>query len=300
MKASQFSILFTLILLLVSACNEAPNVAADEGSSDLVAESSGDVLHKGKPVDTDGDGYTDNKDNCPEIPNPSQSDADGDGIGDACDTGDPGGTDPGACAVKFDLTVGNGLVYSDGPGNNNDGVYRDGVDKVLVFTGSGGDGWRFDTNANMKPGSKNEKRYLGMSMAGVMDSNDGLISDITGVGNEDRLAVDARFGPQDLNLCGIQFGLTDSVSLGIGFASEKPEFPYGVSVHYGAGNCPLDGGGYEQSSRVAVTRTGTVAETGADTWRFEGSQACLKAGHPDDDAYSAIFDLPFIFELEAQ
>lgn len=39
------------------------------------------VLHP----DTDGDGVTDNIDNCPTVPNPAQDDFDGDDVGDACD-----------------------------------------------------------------------------------------------------------------------------------------------------------------------------------------------------------------------
>ena len=36
--------------------------------------------------DADGDGIADSNDNCPNAPNPTQTDTDGDGIGDACDT----------------------------------------------------------------------------------------------------------------------------------------------------------------------------------------------------------------------
>ncbi len=40
------------------------------------------------PTDLDGDGVTDDKDNCPEVANADQTDTDGDGQGDACDGDD--------------------------------------------------------------------------------------------------------------------------------------------------------------------------------------------------------------------
>lgn len=56
-----------------------PEDAGDEGTVEVV------------PGDVDGDGVSDDLDNCPGVWNPLQENCDGDGLGDRCDTGDEDG-----------------------------------------------------------------------------------------------------------------------------------------------------------------------------------------------------------------
>jgi hypothetical protein len=69
-------------------------------------------------LDTDGDGVNNNVDNCPNVANPTQADADADGLGDACDAVNAfAGL---VAAYGFNEGAGGSLI--DRSGNNNHGA----------------------------------------------------------------------------------------------------------------------------------------------------------------------------------
>ena len=62
----------------------------------------GDLCDEVEPEDSDGDGVADDEDNCPNVANPGQEDSDADGVGDACDEVAPEDSDGDGVADDVD------------------------------------------------------------------------------------------------------------------------------------------------------------------------------------------------------
>lgn len=102
-----------------------------------------------RPIDSDGDGILDTGDNCADASNPDQFDADGDGLGDACDpdrdgdgvaNDDDGAPDDAQLSADADQ---DGIDDARDPDDDNDGIPDD-VEKRLktnpLSSDSDGDG----------------------------------------------------------------------------------------------------------------------------------------------------------------
>ena len=93
--------------------------------------------------DADGDGVPDASDNCPSVPNPEQTNTDGDALGDACDpdddndtVGDGADNCPLASNPSQTNTDGDAMGDACDPDDDNDGV-ADGSDNCPIISNSG-------------------------------------------------------------------------------------------------------------------------------------------------------------------
>lgn len=73
---------------------------SNPGQEDADGDGVGDPCDSENPDDIDGDGLDNTQDNCPNIANPDQADGDGDNIGDACDTSGDVQLASGGCTLQ--------------------------------------------------------------------------------------------------------------------------------------------------------------------------------------------------------
>jgi hypothetical protein len=106
----------------VTSLSEVDTTSNDKPMSDIKIV---DVFVTGLWADTDSDGVSDSKDNCPLDSNADQLDSDGDGVGDVCDDDlDGDGTNNSEDAFPYDSNETND-DDGDGVGNNSDAFPQD-------------------------------------------------------------------------------------------------------------------------------------------------------------------------------
>jgi hypothetical protein len=137
---------YVKVSLALGPIGAGPHTLAFEGkftggfSSDITWMSLDDVsLTAPDPIDSDGDGHLDPLDNCPSVANADQADADGDGVGNACEHpfchGKQATITGGDANDLLDGTSGNDVIVAGG----GDDVVRAGGGNDLVCGGDGND-----------------------------------------------------------------------------------------------------------------------------------------------------------------
>ncbi|XXY14759.1 DNRLRE domain-containing protein [Sorangium sp. So ce216] len=147
-----------------AACSAAAEGPQTTGDDVLEAASPASA----SPDDPDGDGVLSAADNCPGSPNPAQSDADGDGEGDACD--------PSTCVTVRRGTNG---VVEDATLWQSSPTWNDSAGPLLQ-TGTGSAGLRksllrFDLPA-IPPGTRLESAALTLYQSNKLTSSDVVVS----------------------------------------------------------------------------------------------------------------------------
>ena len=216
--------------------------------------------------------------------------------------GGGGGDKTQDCQIRFDLTLGtltDPVVRSD-----NGELYKDGLDRVSVHTGSG-DGFRFDTNGgSQKLEKNNDIRRVTLDFTGTGPEHDtnfkSLMKKVDGVPIPK--GIDLRFtkdkGGLKLDLCALDVYESGTVSVALTFLDLEGSV---WTLRYGGVRLGIDCG-----AEVRVTRTND------DTWQLaSGPTACLNKGYPGQPEETAclpgqpkeptcVVDMPIAFTIVAQ
>ena len=182
-------------------------------------------------IDADGDDVLNLRDNCPFTPNPTQADADGDGLGDACDTTDGLDADSDGVAntddnCPFTANAGQEDADADGLGDACDGIDGRDVD---------GDGIT-NTEDNCPFAANDDQADTdGDGLGDACDASEGLDDDVDGDGvanTDDNCAFDANADQADGDADGLGDACDETDGLdvdGDGVANTEDNCPFAAN-----------------------------------------------------------------------